>query len=267
MKFSSICSIFILLFTLACTRSTPSRQQQNDPVLPPPVEEKAATYSFGEAILKGSGNEPFWSLQIDKNQTLMLKSIDDHQFKINTPITKIARVNDANALHLTAATTDKKITIMLMENGCQDSMSGKKSSHGLQVLIKDGTTGNSVLYKGCGEFLNDYLVTNRWQLESINDKKMANLATERTPTLNINLLENKINGFDGCNTFFGMVEMEAGRLKFKNMGFTKKACRNNPTEDIILRLLNDNGQKHKITEDGKLLLKNSEGTLIFKPTK
>ncbi len=266
MKFSVISSIFILLFTLACTRSTPSGQQ-TDPVLPSPLPEKAATYSFGEAIFKGSGNEPFWSLQIDENHTLMLKSIDDHQFTLKTPITEISRVNDANALNLTAATVDKKITIMLMENGCQDNMSGKKSSHGLQIVIKDIATGNPVLYKGCGEFLNEYSVNNKWELESINGKKVADLPIERTPTLNINLLENKMNGFAGCNTFFGAVKMEKGRLKFENTGLTKKACKDNTTEALIVKLLNDNTPKHMITEDGKLVLKDSEGTLIFKPMK
>ncbi len=266
MKFSAVFSIFILLFTLACTRTAPSAQQ-TDPVLPPSSPEKAVTYSFGEAIFKGSGNEPFWSLQIDKNHTLMLKSIDDHQFKLNTPITKITRVNDANALNLSAATPDKKITIMLMESNCQDNMSGKKSSHGLQVVIKDIATGNPVLYKGCGEFLNEYSVNNKWELESINGKRVADLPIERTPTLNINLLENKMNGFAGCNTFFGMVEMENERLIFKNMGLTKKACKDNTTEALIVKLLNDNTQKHTITKDGKLLLKNSEEIFIFRAVK
>lgn len=264
MKFSYFCVIFFLLSALACTRSTPSAQQ-TDPVVPTPVPEKPTSYSFGEAIFKGSGNEPFWSLQIDENRTLMLKSIDDHQFSINTPITEIARVSDANALTLKAATTDQKITIMLMENNCQDNMSGKKFSHGLQVLIKNTANENSVSYQGCGAFLKEYLVNNKWELESINNKPVTDSSAGKVPALNINLLENKVNGFAGCNSFFGMVKIEQSRLKFENIGLTKKACKDNTTETLIVKLLNDNTQKHTITKDGKLLMKNAETTLLFKP--
>lgn len=263
MKSIFVLSIFTLFLALACTRTSPSAPQTTP--VPPPVAEKPN--SFGTPIFKGSGNEPFWSLQIDQDHQLMLKSIDDHQFTLNAPITEITRVNDANALNLTAATTDKKLTIILMENSCQDNMSGKKSSHGLQVLIKDATTGSSVLYKGCGQFLNEYLVNNHWELESINGRNIADLPIEKTPTLKINLLESKVHGFAGCNTFFGSVKMEKGRLNFGNIGLTKKACKDDTVETTMVKLLNDRAQKHTITKDGKLLMKDSEQTLIFKSKK
>jgi len=263
MKVPFILLTFALLFSVACTRTSPSGQQNT----PTPVPEKTKTYSFGTPIFKGSGNEPFWSLQIDKNHTLMFKSIDDHQFELNVPITKVARVNDANALNLTAATPDKKITIMLMENNCQDNMSGKKSSHGLQIVIKDAGSKETVLYKGCGAFLNEYLVNNNWELESINGKNITDLPVEKAPTLNINLLENKVNGFAGCNTFFGAVEMKKERLEFGNIGLTKKICKDNTIEATMVKALNDPAQKHALTKDGKLLMKDSKQTFIFKPVK
>jgi len=266
MKYSTIIFLFVLFFIFGCNRTTPSGQQ-TAPVLPPPTPEMTAVNNFDTSIFKGSGNEPFWSLQIDEDHTLILKFIDDHQLKINTPITDITSINDANALSLTAGTKDKKITIMLMESSCQDNMSGQKFSHGLQVVIKDRETNKSIFYKGCGKFINEYLVNNQWELESINDKSIADLLVERTPTLNINLLENKVNGFAGCNTFFGSVEIENGKLNFKNIGLTKKACKDNTTETLIVKLLNDNTQRHSITQDGKLVLKNAEQILTFKPTK
>ena len=265
MKYAFLILTFSIFFSMACTR-TSQPGQQTTPVTTP-IPEKVETKSFGKSIFKGSGNEPFWSLQIDEHHTLMLKSIDDHQFKLNAPITEITTVNDANATNLSADLGDGKVTILLMENGCQDNMSGKKSSHALQVLIKNETLEKPILYKGCGNFLNDYLVNNNWKLESINGKSITNLPIEKTPTLNINLLKKKVNGFAGCNTFFGAVKIEKGRLVFDKIGLTKKACKDNTTETAIINLLNDPAQKHVITKDGNLLIKGAKQTLNFKPTK
>lgn len=253
------------LVTIACTPTSQSSQQT--PEITPPVPEKMETKSFGKPVFKGSGNEPFWSLQLDESHTLMLKSIDEHQFKLNTPITQITRVNDANATNLIADLPDGKVTIMLIENGCQDNMSGKKSSHALQVVIKNETLEKPVLYKGCGEFLNTYLVNNNWELESINGRNISNLPIEKAPTININLLEKKLSGFAGCNSIFGAVQIEKGRLKFGNIGQTKKICKDNTIEPTIMNLLNDPTQKHVINKEGNLLIKGRKHTLIFKSAK
>ncbi len=263
MKSSLFLPIFILLLSFSCTRTSPSGPQ-TDPIQTPTIPEEVKTYTFGTPIFKGSGNEPFWSLQIDKNHTLILKSIDDHQFKITAPVTEITRVDDANATKLSANSSDKKLTVMLMENGCQDNMSGKKSSHALQVLVKDATTKETILYKGCGAFLNEYLVNNKWELESINGRKITDLPIEKAPTLNINLLNKKVNGFSGCNSFFGAVEIQKGRLNFGNIGMTKKACKDNTTEPAYMKLLNSTTQKHSITKEGKLFIKDAEQTFTFK---
>ena len=265
MKYAFLILTFTTLFTMACTRTSQSGQQ--DTPIPTPAPEKVESKSFGKSIFKGSGNEPFWSLQIDENHSLTLKSIDDHQFNLNAPITEITAVNDAKATNLIADLADGKMTIILMENGCQDDMSGKKSSHALQVLIKNETLQKPVLYKGCGVFLNEYLVNNNWKLKSINGKDITTLPIEKVPTLNINLLQKKVNGFTGCNTFFGEVKMKKERLIFGNIGQTKKACKDNTSESIIMSLLNDPAQKHAITKEGNLLIKGTKQTLIFTAAK
>ena len=265
MKYLFIILTLTILVTIACKPTTQIEQQT--PQIIPPVAEKVETKSFGEAIFRGSGNEPFWSLQIDESHSLLLKSIDDHQFNLNTSITQISRISDAKAINLTADLPDGKVTIMLIENGCQDNMSGKNSSHALQIIIKKETLEKPVLYKGCGEFLNAYLVNNNWKLESINGKNISSLPIEKAPTLNINLLEKKVNGFTGCNTFFGAVQMEKGRLIFGNIGQTKKACKDNTTESSMMNLFNDSAQKHTVTKEGNLIMKGAKHTLVFKPAK
>ena len=247
----------------ACNSTTPTETEK--PTTPIPTKEKTENISFGTAIFKGNGNEPFWSLQIDEANQISLKSIDDHQFKLAAPITGISRINDANALNIITDLPDGKITIMLIENSCQDNMSGKKSSHGLQIVIKKDDVDNPILYKGCGNFLNSYLVNNSWKLESMNGKSILKLGLEKTPSIKINLLENKTTGFTSCNTFFGNAFLKKGRLDFEDIALTKKACKDQTIEASFIKLLNDKGQKHTITKDGKLIIKGAEQTFIFKP--
>jgi Heat shock protein len=262
MKPTLILIIFSLVLFFACNRTNPSEKELPTNLLS--TQEKIETISFGTPIFKGGGNEPFWSLQIDEAHQITLKSIDNHQFKLTAPITGISRINDANALNIMANLIDGKITVMLLENSCQDNMSDKKYSHGLQVLIKKDNIENPILYKGCGNYLNDYLVNNSWKLESINGKNIVNLGLEKTPTLKINLLENKISGFASCNTFFGNASLKKGKLEFKNIALTKKACKDNIIEPAFVKLLNDHAQKHAITKDGNLLIKSADQTFIFK---
>lgn len=251
-----------MVLFFACNRTNPSEKEIPTNLLT--TQEKTKTISFGTPIFTGSGNEPFWSLQIDEAHHIILKSIDDHQFKLSAPITGISRINDANALNIMANLPDGKLTVMLLENSCQDNMSDKKFSHGLQVLIKKDNLENPILYKGCGNYLNNYLVNNSWTLESMNGKNIVNLALEKTPTIKINLLENKTSGFTSCNTFFGNAFLKKGKLEFENIALTKKACKDNTIESAFVKLLNDHAQKHAITKEGDLLIKSVDQTFIFK---
>jgi len=250
------------LLISACNSTTPTEKEI--PIVPVSTKEISETISLGTPIFKGHGNEPFWSLQIDEANQISLKSIDDHQFKLAAPITGISRINDANALNIIADLPNGKITIMLIENNCQDNMSGKKSSHGLQVVIKKDDIENPILYKGCGSFLNSYQVNNNWNLESLNGKNFVSLGLEKTPTIKINLLENKTYGTTGCNSFSGNAFLKNGRLAFEEIALTKKDCKENTIEASIVKLLNNKEQKHIITKDGKLVIKTADQTFVFK---
>ena len=263
MKSALILLISNLILFFACNRTNLSEKEIPTKLLP--TSEKTETFSFVTPIFKGSGNEPFWSLQIDEAHQITLNSIDDHQFKLTAPITGISRINDANALNIMANLPDGKITVMLLENSCQDNMSDKKYSHGIQALIKKENIDNPILYKGCGNYLNDYLVNNSWKLESMNGKNIVKLALEKTPTIKINLMENKTSGFTGCNTFFGNASLKKGKLEFENIALTKKTCKENTIEPALVKLLNDDHtRKHTITKEGNLLIKSTDQTFIFK---
>ena len=59
-------------------------------------------------------------------------------------------------------------------------------------------------------------------------------------TINFNDIENKVNGFAGCNNFFGNYTLENNEILFANIGASKKLCPGNAsnTERQFLKALN-----------------------------
>ncbi|MFC3034107.1 META domain-containing protein [Pseudoalteromonas fenneropenaei] len=81
----------------------------------------------------------------------------------------------------------------------------------------------------------DVLKYTRWQLHTINGKpvQLPNPVSIRF----IDALQ--VNGFAGCNRFFGEGRVDNGKLLVANLGMTRKACSDseNRVEQQLLTLL------------------------------
>lgn len=56
--------------------------------------------------------------------------------------------------------------------------------------------------------------------------------------ITFNLDENRVNGNDGCNSFFGHVEFNKSKISFGGLGSTDMACPNNKVWEYLPKLLN-----------------------------
>ncbi|MBS1494963.1 MAG: DUF4377 domain-containing protein [Bacteroidetes bacterium] len=78
--------------------------------------------------------------------------------------------------------------------------------------------------------------------------------------ITFNLDENRVNGNDGCNTFFGRVEFNNSKVSFGNLGSTQMACPDNKIWNYIPSNLNKadrykvSGTTLKFYKGKKLLL-------------
>lgn len=65
-----------------------------------------------------------------------------------------------------------------------------------------------------------------WKLETLEGKTTSSLQeNDREIGFTLNETENRINGFAGCNGFFGTYKLEEGnRIRFSSIGATKMAC-------------------------------------------
>lgn len=71
------------------------------------------------------------------------------------------------------------------------------------------------------------LTGTKWVLQSINNADISTSGTpESTPWLMLNATEQSMNGYSGCNNFFGQYTLSVGSqmISFGQVGATKMAC-------------------------------------------
>lgn len=69
------------------------------------------------------------------------------------------------------------------------------------------------------------ITSSRWVLETLDGKKVNPFQNGNEIGFTLNAEENRINGYSGCNNFFGTYKLEEGsRIKFSGLGATEMAC-------------------------------------------
>ena len=94
-----------------------------------------------------------------------------------------------------------------------------------------------------------------WELNYITGPRIAfeGLYPEKKPTINFNLIENKVTGNNSCNQYFGVLLVDGNKINFKDakMGMTKMACPGEG-ENVYMKTL-EKVDSYSISEDGKIL--------------
>ncbi len=208
---------------------------------------------------KATGNEPFWHLEIDfANKKMKFKTMEGDS--IVTPLPKLVKPQDIDAVSYRAQTESGALNVMIIRDECIDSMSGKKSGYKVRVNVQMGDAEMKD-YNGCGDYKGDYRLHDLWVLESMNGEQMD--SKTKAPNLEFNLVENKMYGFGGCNRINGSVETTHNSIKIGNAISTMMACPNLDMEKKFLDAISDKELKFSFSE-GKLTLKSSDDTLVFK---
>mgnify|MGYP003873283733 CR=1 FL=1 len=253
----------LLLAIQACTR-TSQNGQKVDPT--PVIEtEQPSTANFGTSIFKAVGNEPSWVLQIDEQQQMQLKTIDDHQLNLLTSVSEVTRMSDGDAIRLQTQ-REGKFNVTLIAGSCTDNMKGNKFGQTVQVMVQTPEMDKPVLYKGCGNYEGAYQVNQKWILTKVDGKAVPKMEAAAMPHLNIQLFEGKMYGYSGCNNINGAVAMKGERLQFGPIAATKKACRDNTIENAMMQTLNSKAQKFTIDKKTQeLIMKSDQHTLTFRP--
>lgn len=210
-----------------------------------------------------SGNEPFWSLEIDFEKMMRFKMAGG--LEITTPAVEGVKAMDANVIRYRANTDKGTLTVQIQKLECINDMSGEKLDYTVTVDVKYNADKDYTTYKGCGRYLADYRLHDIWALDSINNQKMkAADFMKGIPLLEFNLTEKKIHGNTGCNNINGTIEVKGNKIQFGRLATTRMACKNMEFEAKYLEKLDNKIVPYQI-KPGKLYLQVSpDSVFIYK---
>ncbi|MBA3649703.1 MAG: hypothetical protein H0W62_14365 [Chitinophagales bacterium] len=141
------------LVLLSC--HAPRKVEQKVSIAPKDSAEMETTSSdiFSEKFKQGidfiaSGNEPFWSLEIDFSKSMHFKALNG--FEITTPIPEGVKAMDSNVTRYSAKTEQGVLTVQVAKQECINDMSGKKLDYSVTVDVKNNIDRDYTTYKGCG---------------------------------------------------------------------------------------------------------------------
>lgn len=209
-----------------------------------------------------SGNEPFWSLEIDFEKTMHFKNLNG--LELIAPAVKGIKAADANVTRYHAETDRGTITVTLTRQKCINSMSGKESDWKVQIAVKTSNDKDYQNSSGCGRYIGNYRLNDIWALQRIGSNTIeAKDYPKGLPTLELQLAEGRAFGYGGCNRFSGSFTMEQGKIAFSAMASTKMACFGTNVEDRYLNLLSGKKLSYQV-HDEVLYLGEGDTMMVFK---
>ncbi len=173
--------------------------------------------SFNDSILTksqlrgidfiASGNQPQqWNIKMDFDNECYFENEDSLIIKLK-PNTKFN--NDELKEVYTASSNSNKLELTIYKEKC-DVKKYKQLNTSITKVNYNGVT-----YEGCGHYLFDERLHQTWVLDYIdNEPQFAINYTKGIPYFKINLIRNKITGFDGSNTLSSKIEVKGNRILF-----------------------------------------------------
>lgn len=204
-----------------------------------------------------SGSEPFWSLEIDFDKQINFKG--PHGDSIQTEVPDGIRLQDVAATSYRIKNNAGNVTVVIYDQTCVDNLTGKELPKMVSVTVSEKE------YKGCGSYLSDYRLNDIWVLQSINDS-IVNMKDfpKGLPRLELNLTQNQVFAFAGCNEFNGSMEVQGKKIRFGRFSGTFMACPNMNFEGKYLGRLANKTIPFRI-EPGKLFLQvGADSTFSYK---
>ncbi|MEJ8755836.1 copper resistance protein NlpE N-terminal domain-containing protein [Pontibacter sp. H259] len=92
-----------------------------------------------------TGNEPGWALEIDQEKGMYFKTLPSETIALEMAIPEI--VNNGKTITYKATSETGDLIVELTAQPCEDTMSGKTSTHTVRVKA------NGIEFNGCGKFL------------------------------------------------------------------------------------------------------------------
>ena len=124
---------------------------------------------------------------------------------------------------------------------------------------------NGITYQGHGGSIIDKRLHNSWILESLDDEKLNKINFKNGfPNLTFNLIENKMNGFDGCNGLGSEIKILGNRIQFGAIYSTLKACLDIHSDKLKVNLLDNRLVEYYFKNEKLILYLINDSRLTFR---
>ena len=253
MKTKYIFSIFISIIFLSCNNSQKTTKSISTNIEQQNIEKKNTTLLNAGVDFTASGDSP-------TNWELTLNYEDSIRFKTNNGIALTFATNKCNRTETPVGikfyTTIKgeTIEINIFTKLCDDKR--KTQIVTIQFVTKT--------YTGCGSYLKNLALNNKWILYKIRGKFVDDYKT--TPTLLIDIDKNICKGNDGCNNINTNIIVQGDKIIFNEIKFSKKTCADNDFTTVLKKQMSKQIANY-FFKDGKLYFYLiDDSLLVFKPT-
>ena len=193
------------------------------------------------------GNEPSWSIDINKSNSASFKSPDGEQFTA-TSISRLAPI-DTKSIIYRSSNVQGEMIITLSKEKCGDTMSDDSFSYSVSVQMKLKGKKEFDTYKGCGNFVPDPRLNGKWIIVKADSLSISNLKLIKVPELSIDVYKGIVSGNDGCNGFNGGVEFQDNEIIFGMMAGTMMACPDMDSSSIINKSFVDKKLRFEFKEN------------------
>ena len=203
------------------------------------------------------GNQPTnWQLTINYDDTVRFNADDGLALKF--AYNQLKKEFTADKTTYSVKIKAGNIVINILEKICTVSTIR-------EVFKKEVTVSfNSFTYTGCGNFLADGNLNNKWLLEKIGNTLINIHEYNKIPFFEFDIIQSKISGNDGCNSIGGKIEVQGKRIKFSNLFSTRIACNKKSIDKIIAQQISDKIVSYFFKENKLYLYLSDDSILVFK---
>ena len=179
------------------------------------------------------GNEPSWSIDINKNNRFLFKFNESDQYNAIS-ISRLASI-DTKSITYRSVNDQGEMIITLSKEKCGDTMSDDSFSYSVSSQLKLKGKKEFDTYKGCGRYVPDPRLNGKWLITKVDTLAIDNQQLIKLPELSLDVYKGLVSGNDGCNNFNGSLEIQDNKIIFGMMAGTMMACPNMDASSIITK--------------------------------
>ena len=249
--------LYLCILIVSCNPSQNRVNTQSHPVIS--IEEVRKTDLMQEKGIDffAEGSVPVnWNLQMNYDDTV--RFIADDGISIRYAYNQLKKDNKAERSIFSARASGGEFTIVVTEKIC--TVPVQKEVFSKQVKV----TFNTSSYSGCGKYLSNNLLNNKWLLEKIGNIMLKSEEYNRIPVIQFDLAKGTVTGNDGCNSISGKMEVQGNRIKFSKLLSTKMACSKKSENKIFSEQISNKLVDYYFKADKLYLYLPDDNLMVFK---